>query len=151
MKSHKLPTYHPPSRPRQGRAVPGRAVGAEMRKTARLGTNKAARTPTRASASSHGSHEWSVGNQWAYARASLPTRSARSRARVPLRSHASSCFPPRFSTRGREKLRFSLRGLIGFNWSLMEVVGRGDAGHRSPVSDIELGCIRGGKLCGLFR
>lgn len=48
-----------------------------------------------------------------------------------------------FHTRTRkialELLGFPLGGLIGFNWSLME----GDAGHRSPVSDIELGCIRG--------
>lgn len=143
-----------------------RAVRAEMRKTARLGTNKAARTPTRslnptrkrtaASASSHdprGSHEWSVGNQWAYARLSThATRSARSRARAFSASRYPLLPDPLFQTRVTEKLR-SLRaswnrwdswrggGLIAFDRGLMGVLVRGEerCGHRLLISDIELG------------
>lgn len=119
-----------------------RAVRAEMRKTARLGTNKAARTPTRslnptrkrtsASASSRGSHEWSVGNQWVYARLSTHTRPLSvTCTRVPPRSHAirrvsaSSCFFLAATRRVEEKLRaaFEQVGIVGivgivggFNW-----------------------------------
>lgn len=141
-----------------------RAVRAEMRKTARLGTNKAARTPTRslnptrkrtsASASSRGSHEWSVGNQWVYARLSTHTRPLSvTCTRVPPRSHAirrvsaSSCFFLAATPDAWRKncalpsnkleslgLLESLEGLIGFNG----VFDGRDAGHRLSISRMEL-------------
>lgn len=142
-----------------------RAVRAEMRKTARLGTNKAARTPTRslnptrkrtaASASSHdprGSHEWSVGNQWAYARLSThaPLRSVTCTRVLRLAVSASSGPPFPDACHGKIALASSSwnrwdswrgGGLIAFDRGLMGVLVRGEerCGHRLLISDIELG------------